>query len=858
MIPPIPHLVYSTRSISPQSGSDFIREIVAESAGINDDVRAEFARRAGSAGSALQHQLRHPIYMFSPVGPDRWLLCRAVSLGLYLKWSNQLLVHGVILAEEHLAALDGNPLLLDLPEIRGESGLCFLERHPGNDRRLPVLTFDVGVAARCRELNREHLQEFGERIGDNWLAAAYDGLAQGGRVGFIARDPAPSLAEGVLLHFHLDDRLELSFHTFYSHARPLDYRLLVLAPEDAAAVREHFGDLHLLDLGGLPPDVAPGSLGGHAVRLRRASLNGFLHAVQVHRLTYWSRGCLPPLADEDAILCLRGGLGEALTPSERRRFQELKARGESALRYRVTSLTHTWREKPLEFRQQLAETADTNNRVALTEVSDLLEEPPAAWDERWCLLALLLHAGDLRRSEDWRSERQRAWQVLMPAEEFAQRLFELSDEQASQAEPLLLEYALSSLEPADDTPAPLPYWETLVRWLGRRCRLKELLAPIEEALAGLVGKPAEAAWVHLQLLLSEADLPGEALRIFFSRHRPLLRAADAGEATEQALRWWLEHGGDYDSAIAPLLSLHDLTDQSLRLLGNWFSEQPRGKEENAFRRLAVILDGMQLPLSAAPACGALLASLALSGMSNQLPAIMGQCLRAIREQEEGSDDGFAGAALTEASESVLMQLDRSRSISDLPYHLRAVASLLEARNYHRATLAADAVLMRLAVRGRILAQEARAHRVAEDEVTAFDRGWTVFLRCARVMEYLQALEIGNSPDDLDRVQEWLELLQDEIAARPGLFAEDDPRLRMFVSLAWWWWRAGQGRPGLSAVCAKLRLAQTWGRIPASREWQRQRMEELISGPLLERAVAILPPRPESRRFAWLGRLGEKR
>src|SRR5215210_318955 len=130
----IPQLIFSTRSPSPKSGPDFVREVVAESPGVAEEVRAEFARRADIAGSILQHELRQAVYMFCPVAANAWLLCRAMSLGLYRKGSNLLLVHGVVLAEEHLEALEGNPLLLDLPEVQERRGLAFREEYPGAGR----------------------------------------------------------------------------------------------------------------------------------------------------------------------------------------------------------------------------------------------------------------------------------------------------------------------------------------------------------------------------------------------------------------------------------------------------------------------------------------------------------------------------------------------------------------------------------------------------------------------------------------------------------------------------------------------------------------------------------------------------
>ncbi len=860
----IPSLVFSTRSPHPQSGSDFVREIVAESAGIGDEVRAEFGRRADIAGSILQHEFSSPVYMFSPLNRESWLLCRAVSLGLYRKGSNQLLIHGVVLAEEHLEALGGNPLLLDRQDVRHECGLSFVDRHPRTERRLSALPFDARVAGRCRELNREHLEKLDRSIRNDWLASAYDALADGQRVGLATNSHVPSLAEALLLHFHPDDRMELSFHTFYSHSRPLDYRLLVLAPEDMSMVRGQFRDLRLLDLTAPSPEIATEGLGGRAVRLRRGSIDAFLRTVQAHRLTYWSCRILPPLTGKDADICLRDGLGEPLTAAERRRLQELEGRGESGLRYKVTSLARTWREQPREFPERLAEVADTKSRVALKELLDFLETPPVGWDERWCLLTLLLHEEGFQPGEEWRAERQRAWRLLMPAGQFKEFLGTLSSEQARWAEPLLLAYVLDKLEPVGYTLPVPPYWETLVEWLGRRGRLGALLGGIEEALPRIVGEAASSAWERLQRLLSEAALPGEALRIFFQRHRPLLSAAEAAAATREALQWWLVQGSEQDAKVAPLLTQLDIAEQALPLLGAWLAEQPSGARERAFHRLADILARVKrLPPAAGPACGRLLAHLAPSPAGGKVPAVFDKCLRVLADDEDGVPERFASAAVGEATAMLLPLLDAPCHRRDLAARIQAAAVLLEARNRHSATALVDAGLLDLAVRACILAEEAMVWGLGKDTVPQLRNSWEAFLRRTSVTDLLEPQEAAVSPSLWHQVGEWLELLEDEITMHPYPRAEDDPRFQLFIRLAWWRWCAGENQVEKAAVCAKIRLTATWGKIRAPVEWLRLRMEELVPDRLQATARATLPSRPEPRRLylklpEMLGGLGGRR
>jgi hypothetical protein len=851
---PIPRLVFSTRSPSPKSGPDFVREVVAESPGIAAEVRAEFSRRADIAGSVMQRQLNRPVYMFSPIALNAWLLCRAVSLGLYRKGSNQLLVHGLILAEEHLDALDANPLLLDLPEIASASGIVFADEHPGRERDLPPFPFDDDVAALCRRRNCERLEQLARLLDRASFAAAYDALVGRLRVGVTTPEPLPFLVEAYLLHFHPDDRQELSFHTFYSHNRPLDYRLLLLAPEDAQAVREQFHDLLLLDMTE-PSPVAP-SLGCLAARLRQLSVERFLSTVESNRLTYWSRRFLPPLSRDDASLCLRAGLGEPTTGKEARRLQELGTRGQRSVRYWISSLSRTWQDDTEEFPRRLSELASAENPLTMQEIAPLFETPPLGLDERWCLLALFAREEVLRLGEDWKSARRRALQTLMPAEVFEAFLHTLRPDQASKAEMILLDYAIENLAHEIAPPQGPPYWEMLLAWMGRRRPIDQaLLYRVETALALQQkqgkGDAALDAWGRLQTILYEAGQQEEALRLFFSRSLPLRKGPDTLEKAKSAISWWLENGTAHDAAVAPFLGGRLVAELTLTLLGDWFAKRTPGTEERAFRRVSAILASMEeLPISAGAGCGHLLAPLALSSDRKWVGEALDRCLRALTKARDSEREAFIGAALDGAASQLIPALS-SCDVTDLPRLLQAVAALLEARNRNRATAAADAVLLDLAVRGRILAQEARAYRRADDAVTLFDRHWLAFLRTARLVEYLLEVETAPSPERFGRLHEWLELLQDELATAKLHHAESDPRFGFFIRLAWWRWSVSQGRPDHSTLCAKLRLAQTWGRIPASTAWFHQLIKEMVPGTLQERALALVTIRPHPPLFRLL-------
>lgn len=851
MTPPISNLVFSTRSASPVTGSDFVREVVAESPGVAPEVRAEFARRADVAGSVLQRHLEHPVYMFCRAG-DAWLLCRAVSLGLYRKGSNQLLVHGLVLGEAHLDALECNPLLLDDEEIRGASGLAFLDAHPGSGRLLPELPFGERVAARAREVNRRHLEQARGLELDAQLAAAYETLAKGRRAGLVTRTPAPPAVEAVLLHFHPDDRLELSFHTFYSHSRPLDYRLLLLVPEDAPAARGHFNDLELIDLGGAAPTLDAGDLGALAVSLRRSAADGFLATVETYRVTYRSERFMPPLERADAALCLREGLGERPGPAGELRLRQLAARGQRGLRYRLGEMARTWRDEPGEFPALVAAMARAEDRVTGREVAAILEAPPPAVEERWCLLALLAHDEALQPGEDWGKERARAWRTLLSGRLDA-FLDASSTAQATVAEPLLLDYALTDLTAAGIEPQPPAHdWAALLAWIGRRGTIpKTTLSRVEAALARLSGEPALESWTRLQPLLFAAGQPVDALRLFFSRTLPLLPAAEAPERSGSALRWWLDHGDDHDVEVAPNLGNWGVAGPALAHLGDWFAERPPGEEEPAFRRLSDVLAVLdELPAAAGPACGDLLAKVARTRLADRIPAVLEACVRALPQSVRRAE-GFVGAALGRAAESLLPEVLASAGGSHRPSGLDAVAALLEARNVRPATGDADLALLRLAVLGRVVAGHGRG---LPPGPPGFAGRWLAFLGGARVLEALQPRGADGDPAcaSFPALQDCLDLLQDEITSAPEQSAETDARLVLFTRLAWWRWCRKQGRPELAALSAKLYQVRLWDRKRASAEWLWQRMEEVVpDGPLRRRAAAVLPPRPETRRGGWL-------
>jgi hypothetical protein len=229
-----------------------------------------------------------------------------------------------------------------------------------------------------------------------------------------------------------------------------------------------------------------------------------------------------------------------------------------------------------------------------------------------------------------------------------------------------------------------------------------------------------------------------------------------------------------------------------------------------------------------------------------VPVVFNKCLRALSDQDENRREEFVGAALATAAAALIPVLEGTCHVRDLGLYVQAAASLLEARNDQRATAAADAELLHLAAWSRILAREARSRMLAKDAVESLDRRWYAFLsnRNLRILELL-ATDAGSSNETVTRVEYWLDLLEEEIAVKPPPSAQEDPRFKLFIRLAWWRWVAGGDGNGWWAVCAKLRVAAARGQIPASLRWLRQQMEEGVPRKDWEKALLLLPQTEQS-------------
>ena len=384
----LPQLVFSTRAAMPRSGTDFDRRVVAESPGIPAAARGEFTRRADLVGTIARTELDRPVYTFSPLdagGERRWLFARTVSIGRY-RGGHQLLTHGLLLDSWHLDAMEGNPFLLD-GGLGG--GSPFLDSHPGADRELSSLRLPLPTLATSRRTNLRRLDFLASELAgyDGDFAALFKGLAADEPVAYVLDRPDPLLAEWLLLHLHPDDRHETSFHTFYCHGRSVPYRLLLVAPPDARAVRGQFRPLHVVEEG--EGGTAP--IGESVRELRRRSTGDLERTVRRYRVTFLASGEFPPLSRVDAELCLRSGLSLPLTADEERRLQQLRRRSgeQDRLPDAIQTLAAAWpteHRRYAELASAVAESLPFPTPEELRQCVDDLRERDAR--ELWATLVL--------------------------------------------------------------------------------------------------------------------------------------------------------------------------------------------------------------------------------------------------------------------------------------------------------------------------------------------------------------------------------------------------------------------------------------------------------------------------------------
>jgi hypothetical protein len=847
----IPQLVFATRGPDPKSGSDFVRQVVAERAGVSEEARRELSRRADIAGSVLQFHQRdagHPrgaetlrVFFFHPLADGTWLFARAVSLGLYRKGSHQLLVHGVVLDEEALDGLEANPLALDTPE---DVGFRFLDRHPGAQELAP-LALRRSAFEHARRHNRRRLAET-PAAEDAWIAAAYDALASGERVACVSAEPRPEALERLLLHFHPDDRLEIGFNTFYAHRRQVDYRLIALLPEDLAEARSQFRGLRTVDLAA-PPSAARDGLGELACKLRRSSPADFHYAVSQALVTHLSNRRRQPRPAADAALVLRASLDrKPLSAADSERLEVLFQRAGGGLAYLVAHLAARWVKDPEELRQALDAAARADEKITREQVERYREERLDAGTaaQSWALAALLTRreafADDALSSRDaldlWR-------RLLTPP-----RLAEPAPGQAALADEILGHWALADAGLGDPAADP-PDWATVLRWLGERRRpAAALAAEVEAVLAGRRKTDTPPAWRRFGDLLRELGADGEARRVLLVREIPRLSAFEARLRLEPEVDRILDAGGGGLPDLAPHLGRPGVAAAVFGRAAERAASRPGEMPWSELRRCLQNAEG--LDSGAAEDAGRLLAAIFWSASAGE---DLGGWLvdRCRRLSPAGAlAEAFTVAVLKIAAAILQPVCEAADRATDLRPILAAAAGLLDVRGRHPTTSGADVELIRLAVRGRVLA--AAAGEAGESAAAArLDVAWKPFLG------YLSRGQALDDPDPADAL-EWLDLLQDELFAEPPEAPAEDAALAVFFDLAWSLW--GREPAARDALSFKLRWAlrladgerQSWFPVKLAERFrpraargladrQRTRMRRRVPRRLWPQAETLLSP-----------------
>ena len=874
----IPQLVFATRSPEPKSGSDFVRQIVAEQGEVTEEARKEFARRADIAGSVLQMRrddssdgLR--VFTFNRFDKHTWLFSRAISLGIYRKGSHQLLVHGVLLSEEVLDWLGGNPFALDTPSL-AELGFRFLDHHPGQRQMLDSLTLDDRVATYAREHNRDRLARIRE-ADDAWLAAAYDALAVDARAACIARDPRPETIENLLLHFHPDDRMELSFHTFYTHSRPVDYRLLGVLPSDLSAIRRQFRDLETVDLGAATPE--PRGLGMAACRGRRQHTREYVDLIEEVRLTYLSHRRLPPISLQNAAFALERGMPGGMGPSaiEQRRLDELRLRSGGGLGYRIRDLAARWRE-PARFDRAVDAAERAELKIGRVELDRFLDEnlplrdhsvelPPDLEDERrWALTALLssgkaLVPGAADERERWQMVRR----ILPPA-----RLQALTDgfsaDQASTAYHILRRLAVADATYGGLTDDADAYWPAFLIWLrDRGQRLGNGLDMVENALKSRpAAESGPSMWFRLRDVCRNLGEEEEAFRLFLSRGLPLLEPMAAQRAVTDEVELLLRERPEKLVALAASFGQPGVAEATFRCLADRLAGRPDDGVElwGHFRRSMEAAN--RLDLGAARELGRLLGELTLLPATSRanVPWAVDRCRELVRD----AGVGFALEALRfaaqylDCNERTLATMERSHAI-------RAITLLLESRGRYGPANEIDLELMHLAVLGRYLAA-GMPRTSTRNIVGRLDQAWLTLLGLAqRGSLFERAVSVAaarkTKKDDLPppRAHSWLCLLQDELEAEPPKIASNNEiKLSAFLDLFWELWsQTSRDDPYRDTLASKLDWAVQLGvkkrilrrfSVGKSRDqrqrheiWHQEKIRTRVPPVLRQHARAFLSP-----------------
>ena len=870
----IEHLVFSTRAAEPRSGTEFNREVIAASSGVPEVARRELARLGDMTGPVLRRPGLPPLWAFRRLDEGLWLVVRAVSLGLYRKGHHQLLVHGVVLPREVLEELEGDPFLLDGDEAR-RAGFRFLDAHPGGRSRLDPIPFAAGFTATARRLVRERFLRGSERYGalDPAFPALHDAVRDRTRptVWSLQGPPDPGFLEWLLLHFHPADRADLSFHTWYAYEQAVAFDLIGAAPEDVSIPRRLLREVRLWS--SEAPEAAS-ELGVRVRELRRRDPDLFLQSLERyyftlleghHRLDVRRKVLAPLKPREEALLCLRKELGEALTPGEEETVGRLARRGQAGLSRHAADLADAWRQGPAAFRARLERLVPGADAAARSGGErdlewDLDRLPPVREpEERLGLLALLPRL--LQEGGEERDRRLRdLWEQIVPPHPLAEVLALLEPgPRAELGEEVLGPWwpAVARAEVAKEGEPEV--WPAYLRWLHRAARpVLPAAARVEELLEEAPRESALSGYRRLARICSESGLGAFATRLLLQREIPLLAPAAARIRLEDAIRLLLAGDGGADAYLAPYLGDPGTAGAVLESLADRVTEgstEETGVETwSRCRRLLAAQRRPALPRAAAGVAGAFVARLASSPLADRtaealdLLADLGPPDGPVGNRGPFRDEAMAEAARRLAATMLAAPAAGAGPARGLPGLL--AARLQDRRQDPRQDRPLDRPLDRLGGEPEEAVDRALLGALAPALILVGPaRGGGSRLR-AYLVRYLEhLLDRGRWLEVTEAGGPWRHLLLDELLAEPPHHPEDDPRYRAYLELAWSRWSAAAGTAGEGAAAiAVLRAVPLAAGPAAGATWHRRLVRSGVPARLRPAAETLLagllasPPR----------------
>ncbi|MEM7588328.1 MAG: hypothetical protein AAF560_33380, partial [Acidobacteriota bacterium] len=696
----------------------------------------------------------------------------------------------------------GNPLALDFLS-QHELDFSFQDTHPGFGQELEQMVLSREIAGQARAYNRQRLESL-RAADDAWLGHAYDQLAVGARLACVSAHPRASDLEALLLHLHPDDRLELSFHTFYSHSRAIDYRLIGVLASDLPGIERQFRGLESTRVD-QPEPARRGGLGTLVCRNRQRDPSGYLDLVERFRLTYLSDRHFPQIRLEDAAFALDKAWDDPqqLTREERQRLRHLKRRSIGGLEDWIEELADCWAEPEL-FKQALDKAEQAVTKVGSQELESVFEDSTTYWetDQRWALASLLTRErawvpGTLNERGRWQMARE-----LLPAGALPEFIGGFSKHQAQIARPILRQWALADARFGDPRVDREPYWLTLLAWLHQReHRWGGAFDQIKNVLAARPS-PADqlAAWQKLRSLCLEYGYDEESFDLLIQHELPLVPRKQVKGVIAKEVERVLQQQPER----LPMLASSFGTSGVAAAVFHGLAESLALHPEDASR----LVDALTHCLKAAPALdsgaaeelGGLLAELALlpPTLRVSVAETLDRSTLLVAERRP-----FANTALECAARSLVAQ--ESKLLTMAPVQaVRAIRVVLQARNNPGgasggtpdSSVTMEAALMRLAVLGKLIA--ARLPRDAQQAADELDRAWLLLLDAVREGHLFE-----QPPRE---ARSWIHLLEQELGTVPRQAANDKQvKLSAFLDLAWSLWsRTPADDPYRAALASKLR------------------------------------------------------